>query len=184
MMTLITGFTCPPTIYFKFITKCDKCYYKVRQFFLLQSAMVCYYKVRQLFNYKVRQVNYKVRQVLQSVTIYYKVRQILQSATIITKCDSTHHEKIWVKTSFWSLCYRRLCDGFNVHFMQKHRKWTARLPLSAGCLLIAQAGFFICCTTTVGLYLGWIILPKFHVPSRDFLLQSFAKFHCLWKCWR
>ena len=38
MMTLITGFTCPPTIYFKFITKCDKCYYKVRQLFLLQSA--------------------------------------------------------------------------------------------------------------------------------------------------
>ena len=29
MMTLITGFTCRPTIYFKFITKCDKCYYKV-----------------------------------------------------------------------------------------------------------------------------------------------------------
>ena len=27
-------------------------------------------------------------------------------------------------------------------FMQKHRKWTARLPLSARCFLIAQAGFF------------------------------------------
>ena len=45
MMTLITGFTCPPTIYFKFITKCDKCYYKVRQVLqsvtiLLQSATV------------------------------------------------------------------------------------------------------------------------------------------------
>ena len=50
MMTLINGFTCPPTIYFKFVTKCDKCYYKVRQ-------------------------------VLQSVTI------LLQSATIITNCD-------------------------------------------------------------------------------------------------
>ena len=36
MMTLITGFTCPPTIYFKFITKCDKCYEKVRQ--VLQSV--------------------------------------------------------------------------------------------------------------------------------------------------
>ena len=95
-MTLITRFTCPPTIYFKFITKCDKCYYKVRQLFLLQSAMVCYYKARQLFYYKVRQV------LLQSATsvitkydryykvwqFYYKVRQVLQSATIITKCDS------------------------------------------------------------------------------------------------
>ena len=70
MITLITRFTCPPTTYFKFITKCDKCYYKARQLFLLQSAMVCYYKLRQLFYYKVRQV-------------------LLQSATGITKCDST-----------------------------------------------------------------------------------------------
>ena len=58
MMALITGFSCPPTIYFKFITKCDKCYYNVRQV-LLQSATgitkcnnfitKCddYYKVRQ-----------------------------------------------------------------------------------------------------------------------------------------
>ena len=66
-MTLITGFTYPPTIYFKFITKCDSFfYYKVRQLF--------YYEVRQLFYYKVRQV-------LQSVTI------LLQSATGVTKCD-------------------------------------------------------------------------------------------------
>ena len=90
-MTLITGFTCPPTIYFKFITKCDKCYYKVRQLFLLQSAMVCYYKVRQLYYSKVRQV------LLQSATgitkcdnfitkcdRYYKVRRLLQSATVHT----------------------------------------------------------------------------------------------------
>ena len=58
-----------------------------------------YYKVRRLFFYKVRwsvitkcdsffitkcdKCYYKVRQVLQSVTIYYKVRQVLQSATII-----------------------------------------------------------------------------------------------------
>ena len=77
----------------------------------------------------------------------------------------------------WSLCYRWLRDGFNVHFMQKHRKWTARLPLWAGCFLIAQA-------TTVGLYWGIIILLKFHVPSRDFFLQSFVTIHCLWKCWR
>ena len=71
MMTLITGFTCPPTIYFKFITKCDKCYYKVRQLFLLQSAMVCYYKVRQLFYYKVRQV------LLQSATVLAMVTNII-----------------------------------------------------------------------------------------------------------
>ena len=44
MMILIIGFICPPTVHFKFITKCDKCYYKVRQF---------YYKVRQNIPYAV-----------------------------------------------------------------------------------------------------------------------------------
>ena len=70
-------------------------YYKVRQLFLLQSAMVCYYKVRQLFHYKVRQV------LLQSATgitkcdnfitkcdRYYKVRRLLQSATVHTNIAS------------------------------------------------------------------------------------------------
>ena len=38
MMILIIGFTCPPSIHFKFITKCDSLfYYNVRQL-LLQSA--------------------------------------------------------------------------------------------------------------------------------------------------
>ena len=72
-----TGFTCPLTIHFKLITKCLKCYYKVRQLILLRSAMVCYYKVRQLFYYKVRQV------LLQCATI------LLQRAIGITKCDRT-----------------------------------------------------------------------------------------------
>ena len=64
---------------------------------------------------------------------------------------------MWVKTIFWSLCYPRLRDSFNVHFMQEHRK----------------LDFFICCTTTVGLFWCIIIILKFHVPSRDFFLQSF-----------
>ena len=38
LILLIVGFTYPPTTRFKVITKCGKCYYKVRQF---------YYKVRQ-----------------------------------------------------------------------------------------------------------------------------------------
>ena len=91
MMTLITGFTCPPTIYVKFllqsatsvITKCDS-------FFLLQSLIVCYYKVRQLFLLQSAVVCY----ILQSATAFfitecdkgfYKVRQVLQSATGIRK---------------------------------------------------------------------------------------------------
>ena len=51
---------------------------------------------------------------------------------------------------------------------------------TAGCFLIAQAGLFICCTKTVRLFWGIMILLKFHVPSRDFFLQSFANFDCLW----
>ena len=31
-------FTCPSTIHFKFLTKCDKCHYKVRQLLFLQSV--------------------------------------------------------------------------------------------------------------------------------------------------
>ena len=46
----------------KFITKCDGCSYKVRQRFLWQSV----------------------------TAYYYKVRQVLQSVTIITKCDRTY----------------------------------------------------------------------------------------------
>ena len=92
-MTLVTVLTCPPTIYFKFITKCDKLVItKSDIFFIKKSAMICYYKVRSLFHYKVRQV------LLLSATgitncdnfitkcdMYYKVRRLLR-----TKCDSTN----------------------------------------------------------------------------------------------
>ena len=64
-------------------------YYKVRQVFLLQSAMVCYYKVRQLFYYKVRQVLVqratgitKCDNFITKCDRYYKVRRLLQSATV------------------------------------------------------------------------------------------------------
>ena len=60
-------------------------YCKVRQPFLLQSAMVCYYKVRQVFYYKVRQV-------LQSVTI------LLQSPTGITKCDDYYKVRQYTRS--------------------------------------------------------------------------------------
>ena len=83
MMKLITGFTCPPTIYFKFITsataffitKCDGLLLQSATAFLLQSALSVITKCDRY---------YKVWQ------FHYKVRQVLQSATIITKCDSTH----------------------------------------------------------------------------------------------
>ena len=84
-MMLIIGFTCPLTMHFKLITKCNKCSYKVRQLILLQRAMVCYFKVRQLFFTKCDKCFYKVRQVLRSATILF------QRATGITKCDRTAH---------------------------------------------------------------------------------------------
>ena len=70
MMRFITGFTCPPTIYFKFITKCDKYYYKVRQLF--------YYKVRQVL--------------LQSTT------GITKCDNFITKCDDYYKVEQYTST--------------------------------------------------------------------------------------
>ena len=40
LILLIVGFTCPPTVHFKFITKCGKFCYKLRQ--------LVYYKMRQV----------------------------------------------------------------------------------------------------------------------------------------
>ena len=92
-MTLITGFTCPPTIYFKFITKCDSFFnYKVRW-----SVIT---KCDSFFITKCDKCYYKVRQVLQSVTI------LLQSATGITKCDDYYK-------------VRRLLQSATVHQMVK-----------------------------------------------------------------
>ena len=55
-----TGFSCPPTVHVRFITKCDKCHYKELQiFFLLQS----------------------VTSVITKCDRYYKVGRLLQSAT-------------------------------------------------------------------------------------------------------
>ena len=49
MMVLFVGFTCPPTIHFKFVTKYDSVfYYKVRQLFFITECDKCYYKVPQL----------------------------------------------------------------------------------------------------------------------------------------
>ena len=108
MMTHITGFTCPPTIYFKFITKCDSvCYYKVRW-----SVIT---KCDSFFITKCDKCYYKVRQVLQSVTI------LLQSATIIiTKCDSTPSVRLARRTRFATRLnfgiYRFNSFGYNANY--------------------------------------------------------------------
>ena len=67
-------------------------YYKVRWSVITKCDSFFYYKVRwsvitkcdSFFITKCDKCYYKVRQVLQSVTIYYKVRQVLQSATVHT----------------------------------------------------------------------------------------------------
>ena len=118
-----------------------------------------------------RRLKYSIDTTLENIILHYIYLHW-------KKCVSGH-----IKYNFVESVLPTVAWWFQ-HFTQKHRKWTARLPLSAGCFLIAQAGTFICCTTTVGLFWGIIILPTFHVPSRDFFLQSFVKFHCLRKCWR
>ena len=85
-------------LHVKFITKCDKCYYKVRQLVLLESAMVCYYKVRQLFYYKVRQV-------------------LLQSWTGITKCDSF----ITKCDTYYKVRQNRVWDGWVQPYPQLYK---------------------------------------------------------------
>ena len=71
-MVITGGFTCPPTIYFKFTTKCDKWYYKVRQLF--------YYKARQLLLQSATGIT-KCDNFITKCDRYYKVRRLLQSAT-------------------------------------------------------------------------------------------------------
>ena len=82
MMRFITGFTCPPTICFKFITKCDKYYYKVRQLF--------YYKVRQVL--------------LQSTT------GITKCDNFITKCDDYYKVQQYTSTHGYPTIWTREAD--------------------------------------------------------------------------
>ena len=72
MMILIIGFTCPPIIHFKFITLSAQLIITVCGGPLLQIATSFLLKVRQFD---------------------YKVRQVLQSPTITTRCYRTHHAK-------------------------------------------------------------------------------------------
>ena len=88
MMTLITGFTCPPTIYFKFITKWDKCYYKVRQFFLLQSATAFLLQ--------------SATSIITKCDRYYKVRRLLQSATVHPLAHPGHYRPISVNNKTYN----------------------------------------------------------------------------------
>ena len=82
MMTLNTGFNCPPTFYFKFITKCAGLILQSATAFLLQSATSVITKCDKCY--------YKVQQILQSVTILLqsaagitdKVQRLLQGATV------------------------------------------------------------------------------------------------------
>ena len=77
---------------------------------------------------------------------------------IIKKCE--------FQTILWSLCYPRLRDDNSTCILCKN----IQNELPASCFVIAQAGFFICCTTTVGLYWDIMILIKFLELSRDFFL--------------
>ena len=64
-MKPIFGFTCPPTINFKFITNCDSLLYdKVRQVLLQSSTGIT-----------------KCDSFITKCDRYYKVRRLLQSAT-------------------------------------------------------------------------------------------------------
>ena len=63
------------------ITKCDRS--------LLQNATEVYYKMGQVSYYKMRQFEYKIRQLLQITTTLLQNAKVIQNATPITNCDST-----------------------------------------------------------------------------------------------
>ena len=71
--------------------------------------------------------------------------------------------------------------------MQKHRKWTSRLPLSTGCFLIAQAGFFLLRynnSSKIPCTKPWFFPLKF--PKISFLMKVlkigiFGRFLTEWK---
>ena len=80
--TLITGFTCPPTIYFKFITKCDSFfYYKLRWSVITKCDSFFYYKVLQVLLQSAKGIT-KCDNFITKCDRYYKVRRLLQSATV------------------------------------------------------------------------------------------------------
>ena len=113
-MILIIGFTCPPTMHFKLITKCNKCSYKVRQLILLQRAIVCYFKVRQLFCYKVRQVFLqsakgitKCDNFISMCDRYYKVRQNSPSSETQGQLVRTTECSWWKITVRWRLAFKQ-----------------------------------------------------------------------------
>ena len=70
-MVLIIGFTCPTTIHFKFITKCDRFFY---------------YKLRKLFYYKVRQVLERVNTVFQSFRSFTQTKRASKHFIDLNKC--------------------------------------------------------------------------------------------------
>ena len=109
MLTLITGFTCPPTIYFKFITKCDSYfYYKVRW-----SVIT---KCDSFFITKCDNCYYKVRQVLQSVTI------LLQSATVQTMHLEPQSLKSIIISQSQSLLVKNKSFGSRANRKQQHHR--------------------------------------------------------------
>ena len=73
------------------------------------------------------------------------------------------------------------------HFMQKHRKWTSRLPLSTGCFLIAQAGFFLLRynnSSKIPCTKPWFFplkLPKISFLMKVLKIGIFGRFLTEWK---
>ena len=131
MMTLITGFTCPPTIYFRFITKCDKCYYKVRQLFYYKVRWSVITKCDSFFITKCDRCYYKVRQLLQSVTI------LLQSATGITKYDD------YYKVRQYTGVFGVVCLPFPICNLWLPRGNSLKAILCCGLLVRSKNSVFI-----------------------------------------
>ena len=69
-------------------------------------------------------------------------------------------------------------------FVQKHRNELRGYLSQRVAFQLPKLDVLIFYTTTVGIFCEIITFPKFNVPSPNFFLQSFAIFHCSWKCYK
>ena len=96
-LRLIIGASCFPTVHFKFIRKCDKCYYhKLRPredkpLFVRSWCATAYFSRKCYSSLLQSAAAFLLWRAITFITncdhqFYYKVQQVLQSETIITKC--------------------------------------------------------------------------------------------------
>ena len=117
--------------------------------------------------------NSKIVKTLYMITDPFKIFRICISwisSNQIWVADESHADNDFMEFVLHLVAWQ------SQHLMQKHRKWTAHLPLSTGCFLIAHAWFFY----DAVLFWGIMFLNSI-VPSLDFFLQNFLQIFIIYE---